>query len=89
MLTTDASGIGIGGVLQRVVDEEVRNLYYHSQLMTPCEQKYSTIEKEALAIYKCFVRMCTFLLDRRVIIRTDHCPLCHIMERTVRNARAD
>ena len=89
MLTTDASGIGIGGVLQQVVDGEARNLYYHSQLMTPCERKYSTIEKEALAIYKCFARMRTFLLGRSVIIRTDHCPLCHIMKKTVRNARVD
>ncbi len=57
ILTTDASGIGIGGVLQQEVDGQLHNLYYHSQIMTPCEQKYSTIEKEALAIYKCFTRM--------------------------------
>lgn len=89
MLTTDASGIGIGGVLQQEVDGEVHNLYYHSQLMTPCERKYSTIEKEALAIYKCFARMRTLLLGRNIILRTDHCPLCHIMEKTVRNTRVD
>ena len=29
-LTTDASGIGIGGVLQQEVDGELHNLYYHS-----------------------------------------------------------
>ena len=88
-LTTDASAIGIGGVLQQEVDGEVRNLYYHSQLMTPHERKYSVIEKEALAIYKCFTRMRTFLLGRNIILRTDHCPLCHIMEKTVRNTRVD
>ena len=89
MLTTDASGIGIGGVPQQVADGEVRNLYCHSQLMTPCERKYSAIEKKALVTYKCFARMRTFLLGLRIIIRTDHCPLCHIMDKTVRNARAD
>ncbi|CAF1458242.1 unnamed protein product [Rotaria sordida] len=89
MLTTDASAIGIGGVLQQEIDGEIHNLYYHSQLMTPCERKYSAIEKEALAIYKCFARMRTFLLGRNIILRTDHCPLCHIMEKTVRNARVD
>jgi hypothetical protein len=57
--------------------------------MTPCERKYSTIEKEALAIYKCFVRMRTFILGHSIILRTDHCPLCHIMEKTVRNPRVD
>ena len=89
ILTTDASGIGIGGVLQQEIEGEVHNLYYHSQLMTPCERKYSTIEKEALAIYKCFARMRTFLLGRTVTLRTDHCPLCHIMEKTVHNSRVD
>ena len=89
ILTTDASNVGIGGVLQQEIDGQTYNLYYHSQLMTPCEKKYSAIEKEALAIYKCIIRMRTFLLGRSIIIRTDHCPLCHIMEKTVRNARVD
>ncbi len=89
ILTTDASGIGIGGVLQQEIDGQLHNLYYHSQLMTPCERKYSAIEKEALAIYKCFVRMRSFLLGRSIIVMTDHCPLCHIMEKTVKNARVD
>ncbi|CAF4190956.1 unnamed protein product [Rotaria sp. Silwood2] len=89
MLTTDASGIGIGGVLQQEVGDEIHNLYYHSQLMTPSERKYSAIEKEALAIYKCFQRMRTFLLGRSIILRTDHCPLCHFMEKNVRNVKVE
>lgn len=89
ILTTDASGVGIGGVLQQDVDGYLHNLYYHSQLLTPCERKYSTIEKEALAIYKCFVRMRPLLLGRQITILTDHCPLCHIMTKTVNNARVD
>jgi hypothetical protein len=89
ILTTDASGIGIGGVLQQEVNGEMRNLYYHSQSLTSCERKYSTIEKEALAIYKCITRMRSFLLGRDIIIMTDHCPLCHIMTKTINNARVE
>ncbi|CAF3506519.1 unnamed protein product [Rotaria socialis] len=89
ILATDASGIGIGGVLQQEVGGKIHNLYYHSQLMTKCERKYSAIEKEALAIYKCFERMRPVLLGRSITLITDHCPLCHIMEKTVRNARVD
>ena len=37
MLSTDANGIGIDGVLKQVFDDEIQNLYYHSQLMIPCE----------------------------------------------------
>ncbi|CAF4624194.1 unnamed protein product, partial [Rotaria sp. Silwood2] len=89
ILTTDASNIAIGGVLQQEVNGQLRNLYYHSQLLTPCECKYSSIEKEALAIYKCFAHMRPYLLGRRIIIQTDHCPLCNIMKKTIRNARVD
>ena len=89
ILTTDASGVGIGGVLQQDVDGHLHNLYYHSQVLTPCERKYSTIEKEALAIYKCIVRMRPLLLGRQLTIMTDHCPLCHIMTKTVNNSRVN
>ncbi|CAF3293289.1 unnamed protein product, partial [Rotaria socialis] len=89
MLATDASGIGIGGVLQQEIDGKLHNLYYHSQLMTPSERKYSTIEKEALAIYRCFYRMRNLILGRSIILRTDHCPLCHIMDKTIRNNRVE
>ena len=89
ILTTDASDIGIGGILQQEVNGQLHNLYYHSQVMTPCQRKYSTIEKEALAIYKCFDRMRSFLLGRIIIIMTDHCPLCYIMQKTIKNARVN
>ncbi|CAF2163857.1 unnamed protein product [Rotaria magnacalcarata] len=89
ILTTDASDIGIGGVLQQKVDGKVHNLYYHSQVMSPCEKKYSTIEKEALAIYKCFERMRFFILGRNITIMTDHCPLCYIMKQSIKNARVN
>ncbi|CAM4874461.1 unnamed protein product [Rotaria socialis] len=62
ILTTDASDTGLGGVLQQKVNGQLHNLYYHSQIMTPCQRKYSTIEKEALAIYRCFDRMRSFIL---------------------------
>ncbi|CAF4129264.1 unnamed protein product, partial [Rotaria magnacalcarata] len=40
VLTTDASNIAIGGVLQQEVEGTLRNLYYHSQIITPAERKY-------------------------------------------------
>ena len=33
--------------------------------------------------------MRTFLPGRSITLMTDHCPLCHIMEKTVHNARID
>ncbi|CAF1416217.1 unnamed protein product [Rotaria sordida] len=44
VLTTDASDIGIGGVLQQEVNGQLRNLYYHSQVITPCQRKYKQFD---------------------------------------------
>lgn len=41
ILTANASGSGIGGVLQQEVNGEMHNLYYYSLLMTHCECKCS------------------------------------------------
>ncbi|CAM2714261.1 unnamed protein product [Rotaria socialis] len=89
ILTTDASDLGIGGVLQQEVNGQFRNLCYHSQTISPCQRRYSTIEKEALAIYKCLDRMRSLVLGRNIIIMTDHCPLCSIMQKSCKNNRVN
>ena len=55
--------------------------------MTTCEKKHSAIEKEALAIHKCLDRMRSLVLGRDIIIMTDHCPLCYIMHKSIKNKR--
>ncbi len=89
ILTTDASKVGVGGTLQQVIDGETRNLYYHSQVTSSTQRRYDPIELEALAIWLCFQRMRSYLLGRSIIIYTDHCPLCNMMNSTVKNRRVD
>ncbi|CAF1412956.1 unnamed protein product [Adineta steineri] len=89
ILTTDASKIGIGGTLQQNINGEIKNLYYHSQVTSSTQKRYDPIELEALAIWMCFQRMRPYLLGRSVIIYTDHCPLCNMMNSTVKNRRVD
>lgn len=50
---------GIGETLRQEVNGQIHNLYYHSQLLATSVRKYGVVEKEALAIYKCFYRMRT------------------------------
>ena len=88
-LTTDASKVGVGGTLQQVIDGETRNLYYHSQITSSTQRRYDPIELEALAIWACFQRMRSYLLGRSIIIYTDHCPLCNMMNKPVKNRRVD
>ncbi|CAF1367651.1 unnamed protein product [Didymodactylos carnosus] len=89
IVTTDASKVGIGGVLQQEIGGERKTLYYHSELMSPCQQRYHPMEQEALAIFKCITRMRSFLIGRSIIIYTDNCPLCHMMEKKVANRRVE
>ena len=51
VLQTDASDIGVGAVLSQL-DEEGNDypLAYFSRKLLPREQRYSTVEKECLAI---------------------------------------
>ncbi|CAF4570286.1 unnamed protein product, partial [Didymodactylos carnosus] len=46
-----------------------------SRLLNSAEQNYSTIEREALAIFWCLHKLEHYLSDRPVIIEIDHRPL--------------
>ncbi|KAK3888653.1 hypothetical protein Pcinc_007378 [Petrolisthes cinctipes] len=50
LLKTDASNTGLGAVLLQEVDGVKRPVAFASRKLIPREQKFSTIEKEALAI---------------------------------------
>ncbi|CAF3979391.1 unnamed protein product, partial [Adineta steineri] len=88
-LSTDASGFATGGVLYQDVDGSRHNLFYHSKILSPVEQKYSIPEKEALAIFHCLQRMRTLVLGRTVYIHTDHCPICGMLQKPVHNRRIE
>ena len=52
---TDASDIAIGAVLQQHLDDTWCPLSYFSRKLTPTEQRYSTFDRELLAVY-CAIR---------------------------------
>ena len=88
-LSTDASGIAIGGVLFQEIDGERRNILYHSKALSSVERTYSVPEKEALAIFQCLQRMRTYVLGRTVYIHTDHCPICGLLKKPIHNRRIE
>lgn len=89
ILSTDASDIGIGGVLKQDTPTGIKVIYYHSQLLNAAQKQYATIEKEALAVFKCVDKLRPYLLGRDFIIETDHCPLCNFHKRGSKNRRVD
>ncbi|KAL5489194.1 hypothetical protein EMCRGX_G018260 [Ephydatia muelleri] len=73
VLQTDASNRGIGAVLsQRDAAGGENPIAYFSKKLLPREERYSTIEKECLAIKLGMEAFRTYLLGRPFIVETDH-----------------
>jgi len=72
-LQTDASDRGVGGVLsQHGEDGAEHPVAYFSRKLLPREEKYSTVEKECLAIKLSVQTFRIYLLGRPFTIETDH-----------------
>ena len=73
VVQTDASERGVGAVLsQQSVDGQDHPLAFFSKKLLPREQRYSTVEKECLAIRLGVQAFRVYLLGRTFTIQTDH-----------------
>ena len=73
ILQTDASNYGVGAVLSQADAEGLDHpITFFSQKLLDREQKYSTIEKECLAIKLAVDAFQVYLLGRPFVIQTDH-----------------
>ena len=78
-LTTDASDYAVGAVLQQLVNNVWQPLAFFSRQLRPSEQKYSTFDRELLALYLA-IRHFRFLLEARPFtVFVDHKPLTFAM----------
>ncbi len=75
LLQTDASDRGLGAVLAQVVGGEERPVLYLSRKLSKRETRYSTVEKECLAIRWAVLTLRYYLLGRAFTLCSDHAPL--------------
>ena len=69
---TDASGLGLGAVLLQGEGEERRPILYISRKLFPRETRYSTVEKECLAIKWALDTLKYYLMGKEFVLETDH-----------------
>ena len=75
ILKTDAFDTKVGAVLSQLQSGVEKVIAYASKTMPVAERKYERTWKKHLAVVYGFKQFRQYLLDRHIIIRTDHAPL--------------
>ena len=75
---TDASDYGVGAYLFQLVAGEERPISFISKSLNKTERKWSTIEKEAFAIFYALQKWEDYLCDVKFTLQTDHKNLTYV-----------
>ncbi|XP_027134561.1 uncharacterized protein LOC113745785 [Larimichthys crocea] len=86
-IPTDASGRGLGAVLSQQVRGVDRPVLYISRKLSEREARYSTVERECLAIRWAVGALRYYLLGRPFTLCSDHAPLQWLHRMKDANAR--
>ena len=71
----------IGAVIQQEINHEWQPIAFFSKKLTPAETKYSTFDRELLAIYYLFIKHFQYFVEgRNFYILTDHKPLTFVLQ---------
>ena len=80
VVSSDASTVGIGALLkQRQKDGSMAPIMFASRALTPTEQRYATVEKEALAVTYAAEKFSQYLLGKTFHFEVDHKPLVPLL----------
>ncbi|XP_062703979.1 uncharacterized protein K02A2.6-like [Aedes albopictus] len=75
----DVSKSGIGAVIMhRFPDGRIKAIAHAAKTLTATEQRYSQVEKEALALVFAVTKFRRMLLGRKFTLQTDHQPLLKV-----------
>ena len=87
VLRTDASSTSVGAVLLQYHDSLAHPVAYASRKLVDRETRYSTIERECLAIIYAVSRFYYYLLGQEFILEVDHKPLVYLSNLKNSNSR--
>jgi hypothetical protein len=72
VVSADCSRVAIGGVLEQEENGLRRPVAYYSRKLSPAEQRYTTRERECLAVKHCLLVWRHYLLGAPFTVRSDH-----------------
>ncbi|CAN6718914.1 unnamed protein product [Malus baccata var. baccata] len=78
-LMCDASNYALGAVLGQRKDKRPHVIYYASRTLNDAQLKYSTTEKELLAVVFALDKFRSYLIGTKVIVFTDHAALKYLL----------
>jgi hypothetical protein len=84
IVNTDASATSIAAILTQVHNDVEHPICYSSRTLNDAERRYSTIERECLAIVFAVKTYKNYLTGTHFIIMTDHRPLKYLL--TIKDA---
>lgn len=87
IVTTDASDVAVGAVISQGSIPNDRPIQYFSKVLNQAQIKYSTIEKELLAIVLAVENFRHYLYGKEFLIITDHKPLVYLFNVKNTNSR--
>ena len=87
VLQTDASSTGLGAVLLQEFEDSLHPVCFASRKLLDREKRYSTIERECLAIIWAVHKFVRFLWGVRFVLQTDHRPLTYLGTSNFKNSR--
>ena len=88
VVRSDASADGIGAVLlQQGHDGLLHPILYASRKLLDREKRYSTIERECLALVWAVDKFHRYIFGRQFVVETDHRPLTYLTKSKTTNAR--
>ncbi|GJT09562.1 reverse transcriptase domain-containing protein [Tanacetum coccineum] len=86
-LMCDASDFALGAVLGQRHEKHFRPIHYASKTMIEAESRYTTTEKEMLAVVYAFEKFRSYLVMNKCTVYTDHSALKYLFAKKDSKAR--